>query len=317
MVGAVDVDETACATYHKNHPEVDLINNDITDVCPSHFKEAVGSCLDLLAVCAPCQPFSNQNQYRSNDDERARLVLEALPFVKELKPQLVFFENVPGLGRMPVCEELNDGLKSEGYFVSNPIRVDAADLGVSQRRQRMILIAAEEEAVLEKAIEISKLDPKSVFDAIGDLGEPPVGVKNAGNDPLHYARRHEAITIERLKHIPKNGGSREALPEHLQLNCHKGRNKNSFPDTYGRLGWGDVAPTLTTGCNDLTKGRYAHPEQDRAITLREAARLQSFPDDYQFAGNASEIAAQIGNAVPPVMMSSIAASLFSALPRVA
>jgi len=313
VAGAIDIDPIACATYRANHPEVHLIEEDIKTVSPKRFLKALKGSLDLLAVCAPCQPFSNRNRHKSSKDQRSKLVLEALSFVKELEPKLVFFENVPGLGRQPVFNELASMLVSLGYHLAPLKKIDAADMGVPQRRQRMILVGARDINLLNLASKISFSKRQTVFDVIGNLPAPSVGIKNVGNDVLHYTRRHSAITMERLRHIPHDGGSRAELPEKLQLRCHQGLSKNSFPDSYGRLKWRDVAPTLTTGCTDLTKGRYAHPEEDRAITLREAARLQSFPDDYVFVGNASQIATQIGNAVPPKMMHGIAKTLYSAL----
>jgi len=313
VVGAIDIDPIACATYRANHPEVNLIEEDIKTVSIKRFVKDLKGSLDLLAVCAPCQPFSNRNRHKSSKDQRSRLVLEALSFVKELKPKLVFFENVPGIGRQPVFNELAGRLVSLGYHLAPSKKIDAADMGVPQRRQRIILVGARDNDLLKQANEINFSERQTVFDVIGNLPSPPSGVENIANDVLHYSRRHSAITIERLQYISHDGGSRDELPEKLQLRCHQGLSKNSYPDSYGRLKWRDVAPTLTTGCTDLTKGRYAHPEEDRAITLREAARLQSFPDDYVFVGNASQIATQIGNAVPPKMMHGIAKSLYSAL----
>lgn len=115
-------------------------------------------------------------------------------------------------------------------------------------------------------------------------------------DSLHHSRNHRPLTLERLSYIPKDGGSRDSLPEKLVLKCHK--NYTGHPDVYGRMRWDDVAPTLTTGCVDVTRGRFAHPSEDRAITLREAARLQTFSDNYAFYGSDADIATQIGNAVP-------------------
>lgn len=313
VVGAIDFDPIACATYRANHPEVNLIEKDIKTVSPKCFLNELNGSLDLLAVCAPCQPFSNRNRHKSNKDQRAKLVLEALTFVEELKPKLIFFENVPGLGRQPVFNKLAHSLNALGYHLAPFQKIDAADMGIPQRRQRMILVGSRNSTLLKQASKIKFSKRQTVFDVIGNLPSPPVGTKNIENDVLHYSRRHSAITIERLQHIQHDGGSRNELPERLQLKCHQNLNKNSFPDSYGRLKWRDVAPTLTTGCTDLTKGRYAHPEEDRAITLREAARLQSFPDDYVFVGNASQIATQIGNAVPPKMMHGIAKALYSAL----
>ena len=116
------------------------------------------------------------------------------------------------------------------------------------------------------------------------------------DDAMHFARKHQPIALERMAHIPQDGGDRFALPEELELPCHRGN--RGFPDVYGRMWWGRVAPTLTTGCTDITRGRFMHPRDDRAISLREAARLQTFPDQYVFLGKPQAVARQIGNAVP-------------------
>src|SRR5690606_32246013 len=115
----------------------------------------------------------------------------------------------------------------------------------------------------------------TVRDAIGNLIRLKSGQRDP-NDVLHVARNHRDIALKRLKYIPKNGGSRSSLPDELQLECH--REHNGHKDVYGRMGWDSVAPTLTTGCTNITRGRFAHPDDDRSITVREAARLQTFPD---------------------------------------
>ncbi|CAI0819078.1 Modification methylase HaeIII [Serratia entomophila] len=312
VVGAVDFDVGACHTYRANHPTVRLLEKDIRDVDPDDFEDLIQGALDLLVVCAPCQPFSSQNQYKRKDDSRRNLVGESKRFIERFNPSLVFLENVPGLASTEIFDEFRGWLKQVGYNVAEPMRVDAADLGVPQRRTRMILVAAKGVSLVN-AIDIAYQDKKTVAEAIQDLTVPPVGREAAGADPLHYARKHSVINIERLKHTPIDGGGRDSHPPHLQLTCHINTKNTSFSDSYGRMRWADVAPTLTTGCTDITKGRYAHPVQHRAITLREAARLQSFPDDYVFWGNSSQIATQIGNAVPPAMMKTIALSLKKAL----
>ena len=316
VLAAVDMDPLACATYRSNHPEVHLLEEDIVNVDPNGLRPLAKGGLDLLVVCAPCQPFSNRNRFRSSKDQRVGLVLKSLSFINALQPELVFFENVPGFGSQPVFKKLEKGLLKAGYFLEGPHKVDAAQFGVPQRRHRMVLLGGRNEKILRESGRLVLKDGRlmTVRHAIGDLPEPPVRVARS-EDPLHFARRHAEITIQRLRHIPHDGGGRESLPEKLRLACHSGLKKNSFPDSYGRMKWNDVAPTLTTGCNDLTKGRYAHPEQDRAITLREAARLQSFPDDYIFKGNGSQVAAQIGNAVPPQMMAAIAGRFSDVLPE--
>ncbi|HDS1818080.1 MULTISPECIES: DNA cytosine methyltransferase [unclassified Pseudomonas] len=312
VVGAIDFNPGACKTYRANHPDVMLVEDDITKVSPDVFSSVITGNLDLLVVCAPCQPFSSQNRRRSPTDSRNDLVNAAIPFIERFSPSIVFLENVPGLESSEAFESFRNWLEKDGYHVSKPMRIDAAELGVPQRRVRMILVATKGVS-LDRAIDISRLQKKTVKDAIGDLPSPPVGRPSAEDDPLHFARKHSALNILRLQHIPEDGGGRDSLPLHLQLACHRRSKKSSFSDTYGRMRWGDVSPTLTTGCTDITRGRFAHPSEHRSITLREAARLQSFPDSYTFKGNSAQVATQIGNAVPPAMMKAIGASLREAL----
>lgn len=314
VVGAVDFDAGACKTFKANHPEVKLVQEDIRKICPSLFEEHVKGRLDLLVVCAPCQPFSSQNRKKSILDSRNSLVEESKKFIDHFNPAVVFLENVPGLAATEIFGDFKKWLQEEAlYEVSDPMKVDASELGVPQRRSRMILVAVKGIS-LKEATDIAKVPGKTVGQTIQDLPVPPIGRPSSeSSDVLHYARRHSDLNIERLKNIPVDGGGRESLPYHLQLICHRNKKKTSFSDTYGRMSWGKVAPTLTTGCTDITRGRFAHPVQNRAITLREAARLQTFPDSYKFMGNANQIATQIGNAVPPVMMKVIAQSLKKAL----
>jgi DNA (cytosine-5)-methyltransferase 1 len=312
VVGAVDLNPGACQTYRANHPDVMLIEDDIRKISPEVFTSVIPAHLDLLVVCAPCQPFSSQNRRRSPDDARNDLVRTSIPFIERFNPSLVFLENVPGLEFSDVFGGFTKWLEDAGYSVSNAMRIDAAELGVPQRRARMILVAAKGVS-LDRAIDIAKCEKKTVRDTIGDLPTPPIGRQPESSDPLHFARKHSALNILRLQHIPEDGGGRESLPLHLQLECHKRSKKSSFSDTYGRMSWSEVSPTLTTGCTDMTRGRFAHPKEHRAITLREAARLQSFPDSYVFKGNADQVSTQIGNAVPPAMMKAIGTSLKAAL----
>lgn len=299
VVAAVDNDPVACATYRANHPTVNLIEKDVREVNPAEIRRRNlrGRNLGLLVVCAPCQPFSNQNRKRDSDN-RDRLILQAGRFARILKPRLIFFENVPGLAsdsRSDLLAELARELGDE-YTLGAPERVDAADYGVPQRRARCILLAARK--AIPPALPAPTTPQKkrlTVRHAIGRLLRLSSGQADP-KDPLHAARVHQPIALRRLAAIPKNGGSRSSLPPHLRLACHTGC--RGYPDVYGRMRWNDVAPTLTTGCTDVTRGRFAHPQDDRAITLREAALLQTFPRCYRFEGNANEVATQIGNAVP-------------------
>ena len=310
VLAAVDNDPVACETYRLNHPEVHLVQSDIRSLNPTTLRKDISfnRQLDLLVVCAPCQPFSSQNRKRASDDARADLVLESLKFVEEFEPKVVFFENVPGIAISGPLVSLRRKLTEIGYCLGEPKTINAADCGVPQRRERCIMIAALSmeriEAFYDSIIPCPNVTVRST---IGELQQLCSGEKDPV-DLLHFARNHRPIVLQRLQHIPIDGGSRSALPMELELDCHRGR-KNDFPDVYGRMRWDDVAPTLTTGCTDVTKGRFAHPRDNRAITLREAALLQSFPPHYRFYGNSGQIARQIGNAVPVKMIRTLVSSL--------
>lgn len=310
VLAAIDNDPIACGTYRLNHPEVHLFQSDIRTLNPATIRNniAFSGRLDLLVVCAPCQPFSSQNRKRSSEDPRADLVLESLKFVKEFEPEVVFFENVPGIAISGPLHSLRHKLADIGYILGEPKTLDAADCAVPQRRERCIMVAARNLESIDTFYRSIQFQPSvTVRQAIGGLRQLCSGERDPG-DPLHFARNHQPIVLQRLQHIPKDGGSRLSLPPELELKCHKGR-KNDFPDVYGRMRWDNVAPTLTTGCTDVTKGRFAHPHDNRAITLREAALLQSFPPHYRFFGNSGQIARQIGNAVPVNMIRTLAPSL--------
>ncbi len=305
VVAAVDLDSAVCRTYRANHPNVSLYEADIRGLRPCSLLRHIpaGRKLDLLVVCAPCQPFSSQNRNKGNDD-REDLILESVRFVRELKPRLVFFENVPGLRNSHVMVRLRKELNKEGYTLSNKFRVDAATLGVPQRRLRCIMLASSNASAANILNdELPNLPKKTVREAFAEFQSLKSG-ESSVSDPLHFARNHQDIVLARLKYIRKDGGDRFDLPPHLELKCHKGH--RGHPDVYGRMKWDDVAPTLTTGCTDLTRGRFAHPEDDRAITLREAAALQTFPGSFKFEGSPGEIASQIGNAVPVAMVENLA-----------
>jgi DNA (cytosine-5)-methyltransferase 1 len=314
VVSAVDNDPVACTTYHLNHPGVPLIEKDIREVDPAQIRceRLDGRDLDLLVVCAPCQPFSSQNRKRGND-ERSQLILEAARFARQLRPRLVFFENVPGLAaHTNLIAELRAALGKD-FVLGDPHRVDAADYGVPQRRVRCIMFAARKAQPPAPPPALTPPGKRvNVRDAIGHLPSLKSGQRDP-EDALHVARTHQAIAIRRLGSVPKNGGSRSSLPEELQLACHAGIGRWKFSDVYGRMRWDDVAPTLTTGCTDITRGRFAHPQDDRAITMREAALLQTFPRDYRFKGNISEIQTQIGNAVPAKLIEAFIPTFRAAL----
>ena len=258
----------------------------------------------MMVICAPCQPFSSQNRKRK-DDARARLLIEGARFVSVLKPKVICVENVPGLASSTNADLLAEFREECGsdYVFGPPDCIDAADYGVPQRRVRCLLMGTLGEHAPELPPPTTPVgNRQTVRDAIAGLQSLGPGQVDR-RDPLHAARHHRPIAIKRLRAIPKDGGSREDLPPSLQLECHK--TSKAFPDVYGRMKWDDVAPTLTTGCTDVTRGRFAHPEDDRAITPREAALLQTFPLGYRFAGSSKLVAQQIGNAIPYVLVKSL------------
>lgn len=316
VLAAVDNDPIAAMTYKINHTGVRFFEDDITKLDPRSLKNAVEKRkINLLVVCAPCQPFSTQNN-RHCFDERTFLILQAYRYAKVLKPDLIFFENVKGLTspkHKSIIEKLQNDLKRIGYYAwLGPVEIDAADYNVPQRRRRCIMMCSRN---LLPAIPIP-ITPVGqricVYDAIGDLKSLASGEKS--EDDLHFARKHQPIALKRFRFISKNGGSRFELPKELILKCHI--QHNGHPDVYGRMAWNDVAPTLTTGCTDVTRGRFIHPVDDRAITLREAARLQTFPDDFQFYGCPQSIARQIGNAVPVELVKALAIEMSNMFIRI-
>lgn len=299
VVAAVDNDPVACETYRLNHPRTHMIESDIRKVNPKDIRryDLAGKDLDLLVVCAPCQPFSSQNRNKTTD-QRSRLILQAGKFAKILRPRLIFFENVPGLASH---KKLLRALKrelGEKYRLSSAEKIDAADFGVPQRRVRCIMFATRSSRLPILPTPTTPTGNRiTVRDTISHLKSLKSGEIDV-HDTLHAARRHQKIALRRLVKVPKNGGSRTSLPPHLKLACHVNVRSGSFSDVYGRMSWDLVAPTLTTGCTDITRGRFAHPQDNRAITPREAALLQTFPANYKFAGNSGEVQIQIGNAVP-------------------
>lgn len=315
IISAVDNDPIACATYKKNHPEVMLLEKDIREIDPLSLIVAPNGTVDLLIVCAPCQPFSSQNKNKAGDT-RAELILQAIRFASLLNPTRIFFENVPGLTsevNKNILNKLKNGLGKFGYRLGMPLRIDAADYGVPQRRLRCVMFASRQDTMPVMPAPYTPAALRiTVERAIGDLAPLSSGERFAP-DPLHFARVHLPIAQQRMKYIPKDGGSRFSLPPELELPCHRGH--TGHPDVYGRMKWQAVAPTLTTGCTDITRGRFMHPRDDRAITLREAARLQTLPDFYAFCGSPRDIARQIGNAVPVNLAKAVGDAVLASLTK--
>jgi len=307
VLTGVDKQEDCRLTFTQNNPSVRFLAADVRRLSTNELFADVSTMIAgdflLLAACAPCQPFSAQNRFKDRAEDRAVLHhVERL--LKELRPDFLFLENVPGLQKVKgysAFRRLQDSLRKFRYRTRYEV-IDSADYGIPQHRRRLVLTAS----LHSEAPWPSRLhgdDPNlkpylTVYDAIAKY--PPL---SAGQEhpivPNHMAAKIMEHNLERLRATPPNGGSRTDWSSGLTLACHK--NHDGHPDVYGRLRWEAPAPTLTTKCTSLSNGRYGHPEQDRAISLREAAALQGFADDFIFYGGIKHITRQIGNAVPPVL----------------
>ncbi|HQU99453.1 MAG TPA: DNA cytosine methyltransferase [Nitrosomonas sp.] len=301
VLAGIEMQEIAAETYYKNHKNTLLLQDDICNISPNEVMRMLRlrpKELALLAGCPPCQGFSSlrtRNKNLSVDDQRNELIFEFIRWVKVFLPMCIMLENVPSLAKDSRMQIAVSQLRDLGYVIDNySVRVeDIADYGIPQRRNRMILLASLYGTITPPDISIVKATVKEAI-----AGLPKAGMSG---DPLHDYPEERSEKIKKLiSLIPKNGGSRSDLPEEYWLECHK-RYPSGFKDVYGRMRWDDVAPTITGGCHNPSKGRFLHPEEDRAITLREAALLQSFPQDYFFSlrRGKDSVALMIGNALPP------------------
>lgn len=298
VVCGIDNDERLKDTYEKNNKPSRFEHADIADVDIMELRKrfAVGEKdVTLYAACTPCQPFSTLNQRRGADD-RKQLLLQFAELVREAPPDFVLVENVPGLGNAYGREVYNRflaALDDAGLVYRDARKLDAQDYGVPQIRKRFLLIASKHGTI--SLPDADEGEPMTVRDALAGLPDP----SSAGAPPNHTARplkpHHEKI----VKAIPADGGSRsEVVDTSVLLECHR-RNPGVHKDVFGRMWWDKPSPTLTCRCTDVYCGRFVHPEENRGLTLREAAALQSFPQDYEFHADSMFFAArQVGNAVP-------------------
>lgn len=319
IVFGLDIDADSSNTFIKNNPSARFINEDITSIDVSAISLLVeesrnNNALILFCGCAPCQPFSKQNKSRMNDDPRKALLSEFGRFVDYYRPDFVLVENVPGIQNV----DINNGnfqkftaiLDNQDYNYDFGV-IPALWFGVPQTRERFVLLASKVNKINlpSKTHDGLRIPYATVRDWIGAL--PPIAAGESHkeiND--HIAAKLSDLNLKRIKATPEGKG-RESWPQELILECHKKYKGHS--DVYGRLAWDRPASGLTTRCISYSNGRFGHPEQDRAISVREAALLQTFPLDYIFTGSLVSKAKQIGNAVPPKMAQALGSAIISSI----
>ena len=306
IVFALDNDPDSQRTFRKNFPSVKFESTDIRETSIDRVRSLVDAERSnpvLFCGCAPCQPFTKQNTTHParKKDNRVPLLAYFTKFIKICLPDIVFIENVPGLQKFSHHKQpfgrFIKNLESLDYKVSHE-PVSLMRYGVPQSRRRLILLASRHGSI--------KLPPKTngpgtespqyetVRSWIGDL--PPIAAGEEHSDvPNHCAAALSKRNLERIRATPEGGGHKD-WPERLRLDCHK--KFVGYSDVYGRMSWNRPASGLTTRCISYSNGRFGHPEQDRAISIREAACLQTFPRQFLFEGGLVSMSRQIGNAVP-------------------
>lgn len=296
-----DIDP-ACEYPYQENNKAKFVKKSVSEITGADLAKWYSpGAIRLLAGCAPCQPFStlaHTKEEGTEDDEKWGLLGEFARLVRELNPELVTMENVPRVTNHQPYHQFVSTLKELGYHV-DARRIRCADFGIPQERRRFVLVASRLGPI---TIPPSKGVVRTVKDAIGHLPKLKAG-EACSKDPLHKARSLTEINLRRIQ-ASSPGGTWHDWPEELRAPCHRASTGASYQSVYARMSWDRPAPTMTTQCYNFGTGRFGHPEQDRGITLREAAILQSFPDNYKFVEDGkpvhfTPVGRMIGNAVPP------------------
>ncbi|MDY6084165.1 MAG: DNA (cytosine-5-)-methyltransferase [Dialister sp.] len=302
VIAGFDNDSTCRYAYEKNN----CVHFNERDVKTVHGQELAAlydsNAIKVLVGCAPCQPFSSMRSklgIKNTMDEKYRLLLEFGRIISELKPDIISMENVPQLKKTGVYHEFLKVIEDNGYLHNEGV-VYCPDYGISQTRRRFVLLASKLGGEINLIPKESGKAP-TVADVIERLPAIAAGDVCA-NDPLHRASKLSEKNLKRIQaSIP--GGSWKDWPEDLRCNCHQTASGETYGSVYGRLMWDQIGPTITTQFYSYGTGRFGHPSQDRALSLREGAMFQTFPKDYDFIDPSvpfsfRRIARHIGNAVP-------------------
>lgn len=301
----IDVDP-ACEFPYRSNNKAQFVHRDVIQLSGTDIRRVWGDAkITLLAGCAPCQPFSTYSRAsrKSKPNQKWDLVRAFARLVGESQPDLVTMENVSQLVRHKVFQEFLEGLS--GYHIWYSV-VDCSEYGVPQTRKRLVLMASKLGPISLAKQRLSR--PVTVGQVIRRLPALNAGDVD-GFDPIHHACHLSPLNLKRIQ-ASKPGGSWRDWPEELLADCHRKASGETYPSVYGRMEWDSLAPTITTQCFGYGNGRFGHPEQDRAITLREAAMLQTFPRSYKFLPKDEKVifyilGRLIGNAVPVKLAKSI------------
>lgn len=302
VIAGFDIDPTCRYTYNYNN-HVEYYDQNIREVTGEQLNALYGDDqVHVLVGCAPCQPFSQMRVKMGNanvQDEKYDLLLEFGRLIEETHPAIISMENVPRIRETNVFHEFIKILDRDGYYHSERV-VFCPDYGIPQTRRRFVLVGS-----LIGPIDLipPTHNPQDVHirDFIGDLPKIPAGGV-CETDPLHRSAALSDRNLERIRaSIP--GGTWRDWPENLRCKCHLKNSGQTYSSVYGRMTWDQIGPTITTQFYSYGTGRYGHPEQDRALSLREGALLQTFPEDYDFIDPDRpfvfrDVARHIGNAVP-------------------
>ena len=304
----IDNDESCRHAYEANNCGAQFVAADIRDIGREHIEpHFAGAQASMLVGCAPCQPFSAHNRKLKKEAD-CSLVYEFARLIEETQPDLVSMENVPGLAKHQAFADFLGALERLEYDHDVAV-VWCSDYGIPQKRRRLVLLASRLGAI---HVPRWSADDRTVREFIGDL--PPIGDGEAHpDDSAHVTMPLSDINKRRIRQS-KPGGSWKDWDDDLLSACHR---KSYYPAPYGRMQWDEVAPTITTQFCYYSTGRFGHPEQDRAISVREAALLQTFPIDYEFSEKGRSLfvrdaARHIGNAVPVKLAEAIGASIVEA-----
>ena len=314
VVLGIDIDNS-CEKIYKNNNKTDFLCKNIIDLKANELKKYFHrNDIKILVGCAPCQPFSSQTyKYNASKNHKDRNLLnEFIRIIKAVKPDIISMENVPDITKQDIFKYFISNLKKLNYKF-NHYFILSQNYGVPQNRRRLVLLASRYGEIDILPPTHNKLNYLKVKDVISHLTPIDAGEMDR-RDSLHRAKRLEPINIERIKQSKPKGTWRD-WDTSILPNCYKKKSGNTYTSVYGRMSFNEIAPTITTQFYNYGSGRFGHPEQNRALSLREGALLQTFPIEYDFGSDITftKTGRHIGNAVPPKLAEIIGKSIIKHL----